>query len=81
MNGIILDFELASANEYDLEVGFELLSEHTDLQVSGDKAYISAAKPLNYGRRTALSSKLFHAAINKNNCIVLCNASSTLFAR
>ena len=44
MNGVILDFELAPANEYDLEIGFELLSEHTDLQVFGDKAYISAAK-------------------------------------
>ena len=28
----------------DLEIGFELLSEHTDLEVLGDKAYISAAK-------------------------------------
>jgi hypothetical protein len=27
-----------------LDVGFELFSEHTDLQVLGDKAYISAAK-------------------------------------
>jgi len=44
MNGVILDFELAPANECDLVVGFELLSEHTDLQVLGDKAYISAAK-------------------------------------
>lgn len=44
MNGVILDFELAPANESDLAVGFELLSEHTDLQVLGDKAYISAAK-------------------------------------
>ena len=44
MNGVILDFELAPANQVDLEVGFELLSEHTDLQVLGDKAYISAAK-------------------------------------
>ncbi|HEX9839694.1 MAG TPA: IS982 family transposase [Anaerolineales bacterium] len=44
MNGVILDFELAPANEFDLEVGFELLSAHTDLQVLGDKAYISAAK-------------------------------------
>lgn len=44
INGVILDFELAPANEPDLEVGFELLSEHTDLQVLGDKAYISAAK-------------------------------------
>jgi len=44
MNGVILDFELAPANECDLQVGFELLSEHTDLQVLGDKAYISAEK-------------------------------------
>ena len=44
MNGVILDFELAPANEFDLKVGFELLSEHTYLQVLGDKAYISAAK-------------------------------------
>jgi hypothetical protein len=44
MNGTILDFELALANEPDLEVGFELLSEHTDLQVLGDKAYLSAEK-------------------------------------
>lgn len=44
MNGVILDFELAPANESDLEIGFELLSEQTDLQVLGDKAYISATK-------------------------------------
>jgi hypothetical protein len=44
MNGVILDFELAPANECDLEVGFELLSEHSDLHVLGDKAYISAKK-------------------------------------
>lgn len=44
MNGVILDFELAPANQFDLEVGFELLSEHTNLQVLGDKAYIGAEK-------------------------------------
>ena len=44
LNGVILDFELAPANESDLTVGFELLAEHTDLQVLGDKAYISAAQ-------------------------------------
>jgi len=44
MNGVILDFELAPANECDLAVGFELLSEHTDLHVLGDKAYLSAEK-------------------------------------
>ena len=44
LGGVILDFELASANESDLTVGFELLSQHTDLDVLGDKAYISAPK-------------------------------------
>src|SRR5690606_18274671 len=46
MNGVILDFELAPANESDLAVGFELLAERTDLHVIGDKAYISADKAL-----------------------------------
>ncbi len=44
LGGVILDFELAPANAGDLEVGFELLSEHSDLTVIGDKAYISAEK-------------------------------------
>lgn len=44
MNGLILDFELTPANCSDLEAGFELLSDHTDLEVLGDKGYISADK-------------------------------------
>lgn len=44
LNGLILDFELTPANCSDLEAGFEMLGEHTDLEVLGDKAYISAAK-------------------------------------
>ena len=44
LGGLVLDFELAPANATDLEVGFELLAEHTDLEVLGDKGYISAAK-------------------------------------
>lgn len=42
MGGLILDFELAPASASDGPVGFELLSEHTDLTVVGDKAYIQA---------------------------------------
>lgn len=41
LGGVILDFELAPANASDLPVGAELLAEHTDLDVIGDKAYIS----------------------------------------
>jgi hypothetical protein len=44
LGGLILDFELAPANATDLAVGFELLSEHTDREVLGDKGYISADK-------------------------------------
>jgi hypothetical protein len=42
LGGVILDFTLAPANTSDLAVGFELLLEHTDLEVLGDKGYISA---------------------------------------
>lgn len=42
LNGVILDFILAPASVYDLKVGEELLSQHTDLEVFGDKAFISA---------------------------------------
>jgi hypothetical protein len=42
LNGVILDFELAPANATDLTVGCELLAQHTDLTVLGDKAYVGA---------------------------------------
>lgn len=42
LNGLILDFELAPASAADLTVGAELLLDHTDLTVFGDKGYISA---------------------------------------
>lgn len=42
LSGVVLDFELAPANEPDLAVGLELLEPHTDLTVYGDKGYISA---------------------------------------
>jgi len=42
LGGLILDFELAPASAADLHVGAELLADHTDLTVFGDKGYISA---------------------------------------
>jgi len=42
LNGVIRDFVLAPANALELQVGVELLEEHTDLTVLGDKAFISA---------------------------------------
>lgn len=58
LGGVILDFELAPANMTDLEVGFELLTEHTDLTVIGDKGYISAEKAaeLRRGNRVCLQT-------------------------
>lgn len=42
MGGVILDYILAPANETELHVGTEMLSEHTHLLVVGDKGYVSA---------------------------------------
>lgn len=42
LNGVIVDFVLAPASVSDLTVGEEMLAEHTDLDVYGDKAFISA---------------------------------------
>lgn len=41
LGGLILDFVLAPASMTDLEAGMDILAEHTDKQVIGDKAYIS----------------------------------------
>lgn len=56
LNGVILDFELVGANESDLVVGLEILQGHQDLEVLGDKAYISAAgqSELERSRRVSL---------------------------
>jgi hypothetical protein len=42
LTGVILDFALAPANVLELQAGTELLEEHTDLEVLGDKAFLSA---------------------------------------
>lgn len=44
LGGVILDFELAPANATELSVVSELLTEHFDLTVIGDKGYISAER-------------------------------------
>jgi hypothetical protein len=54
LGGVILDFELAPANAGDLQVGSELLAEHTDLEVLGDKGYISAAKAAELWQRNRI---------------------------
>ena len=41
LSGVILDFELAPANIADLQAGLDILSDHTDRLILGDKAYIS----------------------------------------
>jgi len=54
LGGLILDFELAPANVTDLEVGVEMLEEHTDLDVLGDKGYISAERAGHLWRKNRL---------------------------
>ncbi len=54
LNGVILDFELAPANAADVTVGEELLAQHTDLTVLGDKGYVSAAVKEELWRRNRL---------------------------
>jgi hypothetical protein len=44
LGGVILDFALVPANVSEVEAGYDLLAEHSDLLVLGDKAYISAAR-------------------------------------
>jgi len=46
LSGVILDFELAPANEADITVGLELLEGHHDLEVLGDKAYLNRLEQL-----------------------------------
>ncbi len=41
LNGVIVDYALAGANQADLTVGLELLEGHEHLRVVADKAYIS----------------------------------------
>lgn len=41
LGGVILDFALVPANVADLQGGYELLEEHTDLIAVADKGYIS----------------------------------------
>jgi hypothetical protein len=57
VGGLILDFELAPANATDLEVGFEMLAEHTCLDVLGDKGYISAEQAAFLWRQNRLRLK------------------------
>lgn len=54
MGGVILDFVLAPANATDLNAGLDMLFEHTDLNVIGDKAYISAAQAAELWRTNRL---------------------------
>jgi hypothetical protein len=54
LNGVILDFALAPASVTDLEAGMDILTEHTNKQVVGDKAYISAAQAAELWRTNRL---------------------------
>jgi Transposase DDE domain len=60
LGGVIRDFELAPAHVTDLQIGAEVLAEHTDLLVLGDKGYVSApvaAELAHSNRITLLAAK------------------------
>jgi Transposase DDE domain len=44
LSGVIVDWALVPANVSELKAGLDLLQDHTDLLVLGDKAFISAAE-------------------------------------
>jgi hypothetical protein len=44
MGGVIVDFELAGASLDEREIAMDMLGDHTDLNVIGDKDYISKEK-------------------------------------
>lgn len=44
MGGVILDFELAGASIDEREIAVDMLTDHTDLDVIGDKGYVSQDK-------------------------------------
>lgn len=56
LNGLIIDFHLAPASCHDLKVAEDILSNHSDLEVFGDKAFISVriAEELREERRILL---------------------------
>ncbi len=54
MSGVIIDFVLAPANATDLNAGLDMLFEHTNLNVIGDKAYISAEQAAELWRTNRL---------------------------
>src|ERR1043166_7144544 len=56
LGGVILDFTLVPANVGDLQGGYELLEEHTDLDAVADKGYISkpVADALMQGNKVCL---------------------------
>ena len=78
MGGIIIDFALAPANETDLKAGLDILFEHTDLSVIGDKAYISAAKAAELWQKNRLR---LHTLPRKNQKRQLPKSIRKLFNR
>lgn len=71
VGGLILDFELAPAHATDLEIGVEMLDKHTDLDVLGDKGYISAKQAAHLWLRNRLRLRTIPLAISNRRCPLL----------
>jgi hypothetical protein len=68
LNGVILDVHLALAHVPDLSVGADMVLEHTDLMVLGDKDYISAPLATELAATTGTRWLTPLRQINGTNC-------------
>lgn len=67
-SGVILDFHLAPANAPDLAVGIDLLSDHTDLTVLGDKRTSARRRRPNSARGSGSTCWRYRVATRSSNC-------------
>ncbi len=63
LGGVVINFALAPAHAHDVTIGEEILVEHTDLTVLGDKGYISA----DLAEQLALNNRIHLLTLPKRN--------------
>jgi hypothetical protein len=85
MCGLILNVGLTLTNTTNLEAGFEMLSQHTDLEGIGDKAYISAAKAAELWEHNCIRLRTFWSLctrlINKLTAHTVCIYTNRLLGK
>lgn len=81
LKGVIIDFILAPASLYDFTVGEERLTQHTQLEVFADKAFISAASPMVSSSSRRFACTPFPAATRKSNRLPIFVVCTIVFAK